>query len=156
MRRPLTLTFGAVAMDRARSTRAEQHPNPRDELPHGERLGHVVVRTNAQPHQEIRLVVASREHQHGDRPLRLESPAHLVAVEAGKHHVQYHEVGIPRGSLLERGEPVVHLVDREVLGRQARGDGLGDGAFVLDDEDAGLVAHASRVGERGDGAAQKL
>jgi len=54
------------------------------------------------------------------------------------------------------GEPVVHLVDGEALGLQARGDGLGDGSLVLDDQDAGFVAHPSSVESGWEGAAQML
>ena len=50
----------------------------------------------------------------------------------------------------------MHLVDGESLGLQTRGDGFGDGALVLDDQDTGLVAHPSSVGERVGGVGQML
>jgi hypothetical protein len=50
----------------------------------------------------------------------------------------------------------VHLVDREALSLQARSDGLGDGSLVLDDQDAGFVAHPSSVESGWERAAQML
>src|SRR5665647_906016 len=127
---------------------AEQCPDPRDELPHREGLGHVVVRADAQPHEEVDLVVAGCEHQHGDRPIRLEAPAHLVSVKTGQHDVEHHQLGVPRGSPFEGCEPVMHLVDGEALSLQARGDGLGDGSLVLDDQDAGFCGSPLERRER--------
>ena len=71
---------------------AQQRGDPGHQLAHPERLGEVVVGTDAEPDQDVRLVVARGQHQHRDRPLGLDPPAHLVAVEPGQHHVQHHQV----------------------------------------------------------------
>jgi hypothetical protein len=63
---------------------------------------------------------------------------------------------VPRCGLFEGDEPVVRLLDGEALSLQACGDGLGDGSLVLDDQDAGFVAHPSRVESRWEGPAQML
>jgi hypothetical protein len=50
----------------------------------------------------------------------------------------------------------MHLVDGEALSLQTRRDGLGDGWLVLDDQDAGFVAHPPSVESSAQGAAQVL
>jgi hypothetical protein len=71
-----------------------------------------------------------------------------MAIEAGQHDVEHHQLGVPRCSPFESGEPVVRLVDGEALSLQTRGDGLRDGSLVLDDQDAGFVAHTLERRER--------
>jgi hypothetical protein len=50
----------------------------------------------------------------------------------------------------------VHLVNGEALSLQTQGDGLGDGSLVLDDQDAGFVAHLWSVERGWEGTAQML
>ena len=68
--------------------------DPCDELARAERLRQVVVGADGEPDDEIRLGVAGGEHQHGDRAVALDAPAHLEAVEAGEHEVEDDEIGL--------------------------------------------------------------
>ena len=122
----------------------QQRADPRDELAHAERLGQVVVRADAQPDQDVGLVVASRQHQHRHRAHRLDPAAHLVPVEPGQHHVEHDQVRLVLGKGLYGGRPVVGLRDVVPLRRQTVAHGPVDHGLVLDHEDpAGRVGHVS-------------
>ena len=73
---------------------AEQGVGARDDLAHPERLGDVVVGADAEPHEDVGLVVAGGEHEHRDRADGLDAAAHLEPVEAGQHDVEDDEVGV--------------------------------------------------------------
>lgn len=111
---------------------AQQDVHPGGQLPHRERLGEVVVRTDREPHQQIGLVVPGGEHQHRHRPDGLDPPAHLQAVEAGQHHVEDDEIRLSGAELLDRAGAVRRDLHREALGAESGGDRLGNGSFVLD------------------------
>ena len=69
--------------------------DPREQLPHGERLGDVVIRSDLEPEQLISLFDARR--QHDDRhPARLvgalQLPAEGEAVDVRQIQVQDHEI----------------------------------------------------------------
>ena len=123
----------------------EQRPDPRHDLTHAKRLGHVVVGSHAEADEQIGLVVPGRQHEDRHRPLRLDPAADLESVEAGKHDVEHDEV---RAVLEVSGHgtrTVVGLDDLEPLGAEAVCDGLVDRRVILDQEDS---AHASSLGAR--------
>jgi hypothetical protein len=136
----------------------EQRVHPGRQLPRGERLGHVVVRAHPQPDQHIGFGVARGQHQHRDRPVGLDPPAHLQAVEAGQHDVEDHQVGSvgPRGR--DRRRAVVRDLDGEPLGPQPRGHRAGDRRLVVHHEHAArlvrqpFAGHAPTIGTGGGGA----
>ena len=72
---------------------AEQGVGAGDDLAHPERLGDVVVGADAEPDEDVGLVVAGGEHEDRDRADRLDAAAHLEPVEAGQHDVEDDEVG---------------------------------------------------------------
>jgi hypothetical protein len=119
--------------------------HPRDQLAHAERLGQVVVGADAEPHQDVGLVVAGGQHQHRHGRCGLDPAAHLVAVEAGQHHVEHDQVGrvlrcVPR----DRAGAVVRACARVVpLGAQPVGDRLVDHRLVLDDTEPRKASAAS-------------
>jgi hypothetical protein len=98
------------------------------------RLENGFVGADREPHEQVGLVVAGGEHEDRHRPLGLDAPAHLEAVEAGQHHVEHDRVGwgAPGGG--HRARPVTGDLDEEALGPQPGRDGVGDGPLVLDDE----------------------
>ena len=114
---------------------AQQRPDPRDQLPHAERLGQVVVRPDAEPHQQVGLVVAGGEHQHRHRPLRLDRRHTSWPSKPGSMTSRTHEVRLPLGSGLDGAGPS-YACRRRIPRRPAGGDGLGDRRLVLDHEDA--------------------
>src|ERR687886_1542445 len=71
---------------------AHDRPYPRHQLPHGERLGDVVVGPQLQPHDPVYLVVLGRQHNDGYIALGPDPAADLRAVQLGKHDVQDDEV----------------------------------------------------------------
>ena len=103
----------------------QQHPDPGHELARRERLGHVVVGADAEPDEQVGLVVAGGEHQHrapGGRPA---APAHLEAVEAGQHQVEHDEVrvagrGAPRRRRPARRRPPRPRSPRPAAARRRR------------------------------------
>ena len=76
---------------------AQQRLDPRDELAHRERLGHVVVGADAEADEHVGLVVAGGEHEDRDRALGLDAAADLEAVDAGQHDVEHDDVGVAAG-----------------------------------------------------------
>lgn len=123
---------------------AQQHMHACRELPHRERLGHVVVGADTEADEHVRLVVARREHQHGDRALGLDPAADLQAVEARQHDVEHHQIGLPGLGRVDGGRSVHGRLDEEALGPQAGGDGIDDRRVVLDDQHAALGAGCGR------------
>jgi hypothetical protein len=99
----------------------------------GERLGQVVVRPAVQALGVIQVVVHRGEHQDRRPPARLAQPlGHLVAVQAGQHHVQDDDVvGVLR-RLPQPVDAVAGHVDDVALGRQPPRQGLGGVLLVLD------------------------
>lgn len=123
---------------------AQQHVHPGGQLAHRERLGHVVVRADAEADQHVGLVVAGGQHEDRDGTLGLDPAAHLQAVETGQHHVQDHQVGLPGLGGVDGRRTVRRGLDEEALGAQPRGDRLHDRGVVLDHQDAPLGPRSGR------------
>src|SRR5215207_3493012 len=94
---------------------AHDSPHPRHQLPHGERLGDVVVGPELQPHDPIYLVVLGCQHDDGHVALRPDAPAHLRAVQLGEHDVQDYEVRLVALERLEGLLAVANRLDLETL-----------------------------------------
>ncbi len=59
----------------------------------GERLGQVVIGSAVQPFGVVEVLIHRGEHQDGGpQPLLAQLPAHLVAVQAGQHHIEDDDV----------------------------------------------------------------
>jgi hypothetical protein len=100
---------------------AEDRPHPRYELTWIERLREVVVGSNLEPRDLVEVVVARRQHQHGQRAHRADAPADLHPVEVGQHQVENHErrrlgADNAQGLLAARRDPDQEAVLAEVGG----------------------------------------
>ena len=71
----------------------EHRAHPGDELPRGERLGHVVVRAELQADDLVDLAVLGGQHDHRDVGALAQRPADLAAGQAGQHEVEQDQVG---------------------------------------------------------------
>ena len=125
---------------------AQQRRDPGDQFAHAERLGEVVVRADTEADQQVGLVVARRQHQHGHRTVALNPSAHLVTVEAGQHHVEDDQVGAEPFAQRHAGRAVVCDLHAVALGLQAFGHRGRDRDLVLDHRDRRRVVHAATVG----------
>src|ERR671916_377620 len=67
---------------------AHDRPDARHQLPHSERLGHVIVSPELESDDPVYLVVAGREHDDGHVALGADPPYYLRAVELGEHDVE--------------------------------------------------------------------
>jgi hypothetical protein len=95
----------------------QQRRQARHHLTDPERLGEVVVRPDSQTHEDVGLLVAGSQHQYRNGPHGVQPSAHLVAVEAGKHHVEQDGVGTHVEAEGHRARAVEGLEDVVSLGR---------------------------------------
>jgi soluble P-type ATPase len=122
---------------------AQSHPHPGEQLPDGERLGHVVVRAEVE-RLDLHGILALRG-QHDDRQRRVEhahAPDHLEAVDAGQAEVEQHEI---EGAVRDARERVLAAEDgrhRVVLGFERDAQGAQHDRLVVDEQDQRAL-HAS-------------
>ncbi len=120
---------------------AQQRADAREELRQAERLGHVVVGTGVETDDEVHLVRAGREHEHGrGEPLVADPPGDVESVHVRQAEVQDEEIGRERavdGAL--PGAVDVHLV---ALAPERSGQRLGDRGVVFREKDSGHAPHA--------------
>lgn len=116
----------------------------RRQLPHRERLGHVVVGADPEPDQHVGLVVARGEHQHRHRAGGLHTAADLQSVEAGQHDVEDQQIGLPGLGGVDGRRPVARGLHEKSLGAQTGRDGVDDRRIVLDHEHPALRARRGR------------
>ena len=119
-----------------------QGPDARLKLAHAERLDEVVVGAELEPEHAVDLGARRADDDDGQVGAAApQDPAHLSAVEIRQRQVEQDQIG---GVGRERARTVGrqrHLVTR---GGQGLGDHTGQGAVVLDQQDA----HARSVAER--------
>ena len=129
----------------------EQRADPGHELPHAERLRHVVVGAGIEASNLVGLLAPRREHDDGHEGVEAaELLAHLVAVHVRQHEVQEDHVGALGTGLTQaflaggRRDHAIPLEGQRVLQPQH------DVGLVFDDEDglSGLhpLARASYSG----------
>src|SRR3954471_6163531 len=119
---------------------AEDGTPPRHELARIEGLREVVVGADLEARDLVEVVVARRQHQHGQRARLADPPADLDPVEVGQHQVEDDE----RGSVdADEGQRLSaargHLHGEAVLA-EIGGDERGNRLLVLDDENLLLGA----------------
>ena len=86
---------------------------PRHQLTRVERLGHVVVRAELQPHDLVGILDARRQHDDRRVAFAAQGAGDLQTVDAGQAQVEHHQVRLFAPRLDQRGLPVVGLHDRE-------------------------------------------
>ena len=106
-----------------------------------ERLGHDVDRAELEQVDEVLLVVGGQRGDHHDRrrPSAVERPQHLPPVEHRHHHVEQHQVGRRRGSIVARARPRRRRprVISWPSGRQLEAQEQADVGVVVDDRGRG-------------------
>ena len=123
---------------------AKHGADARDQLPGTERLVDVVVRADAETQDDVALLTASRDHDHGQVARRVDgakAAADIQAVQAGQQQVQQHDV---RLLAADHGQPAPTAGrgrDLEALAPEVVLDQFENVRLVLDDDDLG-GAHA--------------
>src|SRR5437870_11117678 len=84
----------------------ELRPDPRDQLPHGERLGDIVVRPDLQARHLVGLGVLGGQDDDRDLGLPPDDPAQVEPVDVRQHEVEDHQHGAPLPEQIETPEPV--------------------------------------------------
>ena len=121
---------------RGRRLRAQQDPDPRHQLGHAERLGHVVVGAGIQRRDFFRLVRTHGQHQHRHlRPLA-DFAQGVEAIAIRQTHVQHHHVRAARGQCIDARLRGVGKRDRIALRAQADLQEPADLRFVVDHQHA--------------------
>src|SRR5690554_5252857 len=111
---------------------AELRPDAGDQLPHGERLGHVVVGPELEPGDLVGFGVLRREHDDGGVAERSDLPTNVETGHSRKHEVEQNDVGVVRPRGFETGGAASCRGHHESLGFQGVLDRLGERRFVLD------------------------
>lgn len=146
---PERLVRDGLGAPRALPAAPQQGPDAGHQLTGAVRLGHVVVRAEIEPQQQIVLGAAGRQHQHRHFPvLGTEHPHHVQAVRARHHHIEHQEIGLPVPDLGESREAVADDRDRMALVFEVAAYEFGLFLVVFGDYD--VCAHADdRRGPRG-------
>ncbi|CAO0831295.1 hypothetical protein SMICM17S_02541 [Streptomyces microflavus] len=118
-------------------TPAQQGADPGDEDDVAEGLGQVVVRAGVEPLGLVVLAVLGGQHE--DRHLvsgGAQGTADPVAVHAGQHDVEDHQVVAALARPVQPLEAVVHDIHGEALGGESPGEGHRETLLVLHDQQA--------------------
>ena len=118
---------------------AQQGVDARQELADAEGLGEVVVSAQLEAHDLVEFGVPCREEEDGDVGAAADAAADLVAVDAGEHDVQDHEVvlgGLGHGDGLVAA---VRDVDLVALLQEVEADDVCDAFLIVNHENALLV-----------------
>lgn len=119
------------------SPRRQHRADAGDQLPRGERLGHVVVGSYFQADDLVDLAVLRRDHDHGDIGLAAQLAADLRAGQARQHQVEQYEVGAVALELVKPVRAGGRDGDLEALLAEHVGQGVAEGFLILDDEHSG-------------------
>ena len=121
--------------------------HPRDQLPHGEGLGDVIVCADLQPQHLVRFLLAGGQDDHGDVvSLFPEGAAHVKADHLRQHHIQQDDVGILRPGFGQTVCAVVGLHGAVAFPLEVEAQNVHDIFFVLHDQDGfglGICFHGS-------------
>src|SRR6266542_962849 len=140
-----------------RGLRGDRHLGPAQvsaypgyQLPHRERLRHIVVGTELEPRHLVRLGVLGGQDDDGDLRLGPDCAADVQSRQLRQHEVEDHDRRLLGPEPLQRLLPIHGREDGESLAGEAVGEAVRKGRLVLDDEDAprgrGLHAHRAAPG----------
>lgn len=116
---------------------AQDGPQPRHELFHGERLDEVVVAASGEARDPVRDAVAGGEEDDGHHRPGLPQPVEDgESVEAGQHQIEHHDVGVELGGPAQRVLTGVRGHRLPALVAGDRRDEVGDGRVVVHDQEA--------------------
>ena len=127
------LALGPAAGRHARPPKVG--PDPGDELPHGERLRHVVVGADLESGYLVRLGILGGEDDDRDLRFAPDDPAQVEPVDVGQHEVEDDEGRRPLPEEVEAPEAVDRRQGVEALPLELVADGADQGFLVLHDED---------------------
>src|SRR6266516_5000118 len=117
-----------------RGAAAQHGAHARDELPRRERLRHIIVGTELEPDDPVRLLTAGGQHDHRQLRAVTDPAAESEPVRAGQHQVKHDEARPLALQKLTRGVPVARLQRRKALAPQILDDHVPDGRLVVDDQ----------------------
>ena len=114
-----------------------QRADARDQLGERERLGQVVVGSEAQARHPVLDPGRRGQHQHPGPPALLDQRlAHPVAVHPGQVAVEHDDVVVVDRGLPQPGRAVERDVDRHAVALQPERDRLGQLRLILDHQHA--------------------
>ena len=113
----------------------ELRPDPRDQLPHGERLGDIVVRPDLQARHLVGLGVLGGQDDDRDLGLPPDDPAQVEPVDVRQHEVEDHQHGASLPEQIETPEPVQCGDGVEALPLELVADGADESLLVLHHQD---------------------
>ena len=121
---------------------AEHGLHPGDQLHDLKGLDQVVIRPGAKPlHPILHAALGGDENHRGAGGLDL--PQQVVAVDAGQHDVQQHQVIAVLHDQIRRRVPVVSAGTLVAAGAEIPVDQICNGPFVLDNQNFGHVSFSN-------------
>ena len=130
----------STSFDSARQTALggspQLSPHPSHQLAHREGLGHVVVGSELEPGDLVRLGVLGGEHDDRDVRRGPDLAAHIEPGHPGEHQVEQDQVGLVGPCRLQPADPGVGNDHVEPLAPQGVADRLGQPGLVLYEQDA--------------------
>src|SRR3954447_18265587 len=114
---------------------AQMRSDPRHQLPHRERLGHIIVCAELQTRHLVGLRVLRRHDDDRDHRLLPDDAHDIEPWELRQHQIQDHEVGVGVVEPFDRTPPVLRDGDRVPLSLERIPDRLGERLLVLDEQD---------------------
>jgi hypothetical protein len=122
----------------------------RGDLARAERLGDVVVAAQFQPDDAIHLVGAGGQEQHGHIGMPAQGAADVEAGHVRQADVEDDEIDGVGRQPAQRLATQRAAIDGKTLGAQGVAQGIGNGRFVVDDEDfhARMIIHLVRIMDR--------
>lgn len=108
-------------------------PDSGGQLPHTERLDDIVIGTEFQADDPIRLVPPGRGNDDRDVGVSTQVAQHVKAVTVGQAQVKENEVDVPGGAENVRG--IGNMADVKTISAQALEQWLEDRRIILDHQD---------------------
>lgn len=134
--------MGAAAVPTGRrgdgptTSAAQDHAHARGQLARRERLDHVVVGTDLEADDAVDLLVSRSQEDHRHIAECAQRTAGLEAVHVRQAHIEDHQVKRRRTQPRKAFATERAMLGCHAVGSEGVEDGVRDGGFVFDDEDA--------------------